>query len=134
MKRIILAATTCVIFALPVQSASAAEYICQSGNFVTQKCLTHMQKMADIGDDLSLCFTNLNKEYQGMTGNGAGKGRNYIARQNECMRITQKAMDALTDAYVPGGDTSMRRQLRQGLKDMTEARDAAEAELAKTSN
>lgn len=129
MKRILLPAALLLALAVPMQSASAAqkkhkdstnEDICQSSTdgLVTQKCKNHMRKMKNIGIALSDCLDDLNAEYLGETGNGAGKWNNYIAQQKKCMGIAQQAMDALTDAYVPGGDTSVRRQLRKSIKKM----------------
>lgn len=131
MKRILLPAVVFLALAVPMQTASADEKICQSGGFMTQKCLNHMQKIADAGDDVVFCNRQFTAEYKGDTGFGEGKGPRYIKKQLECLKLNQKLMDLMKDAYVPGGDTSVRRQLRKNNKKIKALIEKAKAEMAK---
>lgn len=133
MKRILLPATVLMALAVPMQSASADDRICQTGNYTTPGCLKHMQKISDASDDVAWCNGQFVKEYKGLTGNGAGKGTNFIEKQLECIKLNQKLMDLMKDAYVPGGDTSVRRQLRINNKKITALIEAAKAEMEKPS-
>ena len=92
MKHVLLPAAVLFALAIPMQTASADEKICKSSTsgLVTQKCLNHLQKIKDIGDDLVACMVGLSDEYQGFTGQGAGKWNNYIKKQNECLVLSKR--------------------------------------------
>ncbi len=131
MKRILLPAVVFLALAVPMQTASAGDKICASGGFTTQKCLNHLQKISDANDDVTLCNNQFTAEYNGDTGFGEGKGPRYIRKQLECIKLNQKVMDLLKDAYVPGGDTSVRRQLRKNNKKIMALIEKAKADMAK---
>lgn len=123
MKRLLLLSTISFLAAAaPMQTASADERICQSSKrgVTTRQCDSHLIKTIDNGMDAVACLKLLRSEYKGWTGNGAGKWSNYLRVQRDCKIKLQKALDSLTDAYVPGGDTSPRRLLRTSLKHMDE--------------
>ena len=131
MKRILLPAVVFLALAVPTQMASADNKICASGGFTTPKCIKHLQKISDASDDVVWCNRQFTAEYLGKTGNGEGKGPNYIRKQLECIKLNQKLMDLMKDAYVPGGDTSVRRQLRKNNKKIKALIEKAKAEMAK---
>ncbi|MFK5980737.1 MAG: hypothetical protein QM488_17835 [Rhizobiaceae bacterium] len=120
MKRLLLSAVVLFTLAATMQSASAAE-VCPPGR-MTQSCLKHMELLKNLGARLYHCFVALEAEYHGDTGNGAGKGQNYIIKRNECAQLASDALDDITDAYVPGGDTSPRRALEQAVDNWTVAK------------
>ena len=113
MKRILLPAVVFLALAIPMQSASAA--VCPKGKMV-DSCIDHINNLERVGNQLAQCFRDLNAEYHGETGNGAGKGQNFKDKKDDCIQLAQDALADIKDAYVPGGDTSLRRTLRKAVK------------------
>ena len=141
MKRILLPAAVFLVLAVPMQSASAqtahpeskSERICKSSRdgTTTPRCIAHLQKMMDNSADLAECQRQLNIEYQGLAGGVPGKWGDYIAKQNDCLELNEKGLRLLKDAYVPRGDTSVRRLLRKNIKKYKALIEKAKAEMAK---
>jgi len=112
-----LACACSVSFSTPVVAASHVP-ACPNGSMV-QSCLDHLRVGMANSQKAATCFKELDAEYRGWTGNGAGKGMMYRSKKLQCAAYAQWALDdILTAAPGPNDDPSASGALKQLITDL----------------
>jgi hypothetical protein len=84
------------LFALSLPAASAP--VCKDGSYVTAACQQVLASLVDNANHLVQCLQRMQDEYNGLTGNGAGKGKNYKVDKAFCMQLIKSIQKPLASA------------------------------------
>src|SRR5262249_36795608 len=75
------------VLALASTTPSQAALNCKRGNLTDNKCITALNKQLSIGKQLVACIQAMQNEYLGTNNDGAGAGRNFNAKKNDCAAL-----------------------------------------------
>jgi hypothetical protein len=84
------------LFVLSLPATSAP--VCKDGKYVTDACQQVLASLVDNANQLVQCLQRMQDEYNGLTGNGAGKGKNYKVDKAFCQQLVRQIQNPLASA------------------------------------